>query len=322
MSAAPRRAKRERVGKRHHLVSRGYLRFFATKERLWLCDKSAMSVKKVGIGDVFVRTHFNSVGDEFGRLLEIESFWSGIESRILPLVRRVVCDDSADERDAIRELIVLHLIRSSAHAEMFDRVFHDSSESLPREIARERGVNDAFVTEYGRRPERGEIEHIARAMWATRIRKNRLRIETMQEHYWKLLRLLAPTHVQLVRAQARNPGFITGDTPVMHADELGIRMGFHASLAVMDAALIYMPLGRRVAATLVSRWEPDAWVNPVGVRLLNNWSWRAAKRFVVASPLDDPQRIWGCGRVAVNGEFRDRLLSCQEALLECGEGCL
>lgn len=57
----------------HHVVSAGYLRFFADpQQRIRLVDKPTRAAvpRLVGVRDAFVRTHFNSVVDGDGRRID------------------------------------------------------------------------------------------------------------------------------------------------------------------------------------------------------------------------------------------------------------
>ncbi len=91
--------------KRHHVVSEGYLRFFADGRRILLCEKFARTAKVVGTGDAFVSKHFNTIFADDHRLDQLEDKWQSLESDCLPRVRALLSGERGDEqRWAVRVL--------------------------------------------------------------------------------------------------------------------------------------------------------------------------------------------------------------------------
>ena len=76
--------------RRHHVVSRGYLRHFADGEQLRLITKADRSDRLAGTRDTFVVKGFNTVRSETAEVEDLEAEWARLESSILPVIRRAI----------------------------------------------------------------------------------------------------------------------------------------------------------------------------------------------------------------------------------------
>src|SRR5690349_3262968 len=98
--------------RRHHLVSRGYLRNFADGERVLLCSKATRTGKLVGTRDTFVESHFGSVLTDTGWNDEIEDEWTRLEDEALPSVRRLISGERGEHQlAAAKVLAAIHFVR-------------------------------------------------------------------------------------------------------------------------------------------------------------------------------------------------------------------
>ncbi len=86
--------------KRHHIVSRGYQRFFADGDRIRVTDKAVLAGRTrrlpepIGTRDAFVRKHFCGHLDATGQHVDVlEDEWTRLESMALPHVRRFIDGD-------------------------------------------------------------------------------------------------------------------------------------------------------------------------------------------------------------------------------------
>jgi hypothetical protein len=84
--------------RRHHVVSRGYQRFFADGERVLLIDKNTRTYKEVGTRDTFVEAHFNSWRTQAGWDDSLEDQWQRIEGLVLPDVRVLLAGAGGEQQ--------------------------------------------------------------------------------------------------------------------------------------------------------------------------------------------------------------------------------
>jgi hypothetical protein len=111
----------------------------------------------------------------------------------------------------------------------------------------------------------------------------------MANAYNKTAAILRPNLVQWVWPKSKQVDFVFADTPFVHWHADG-RVGVLEDVALGDAAQRFFPVGPRLAAFFTSSPFPDVAINDDQVQLLNRRSWRAAMRFVGASPKTNGKR--------------------------------
>lgn len=271
--------------KRHHIVSRGYLRFFAEGERILLCDKTTRAAKPVGTADAFVRSRFNGYLTDNGWLDEVEDEWSRRENVVLPQVRRLIAGGriGREERVAVKVLAAIHFARSYGLRELFERTFWEHAETALPQIAGKPNVVLAFERQYGHQPEEGEIEAVLAQRWKDMYEDNRLFVDRMVHTHNKALDRFASFHLQLIRPISDRVEFITGDSPTVIFDDEG-RVGTKSGLGLYAASHLYMPLARHLGVALTDQPGDHLVVSVSGVQQLNQYVWRAAHRQVAAHP--------------------------------------
>lgn len=112
-------------------------------------------------------------------------------------------------------------------------------------------------------------------------------VQSMVRQHDQMASRLNGLHMQVVELASGIPGFVLGDTPVVHADTQTGRYGFRDRLALGDANLILGPLTRRTAACFTARPLPPA-VIPTRKLLdaVNAIFIRAAQEEVACHPED------------------------------------
>ena len=289
--------------KHHHVISKGYQRFFADGERIRLVDKVAGRDRVVSVTDAFARKHFNAVRTDAGRVDELEDEWQRVENASLPSVRALIAGDhSANHRHMAKVLAAVHLARSFAFELVWDRVWAATTKQRVDRVPANESLLAAFLEDFGRDPEPGEIEGLMAGAAAEMRGTNALFVERMAAGHNRLLEWFAPMHVQLVTCVGRSMPFITGDVPVANVEDPteGFRVGVAQGLAVGDSGHIYMPLGRRLGMFLTTRPEDDVATEPWKVQRLNRLVWRAAIRHVACHPEDDLRRAVALDRSGVS----------------------
>ena len=306
---------------KHHVVSAGYLRAFtADAKRAMFLDKQTLTAKLVGVRDMFTIEHLNSsrVDGEWDDELERE--WDRVEGVIVPPVRRLIAGERFDaDRDAVKILAAMHLIRSYAYVEVHARIAREVGAESPERLENDDEALALFESEYGRPPEEDEIAGIVRVRFEELVAGNLLRVEQMAANYNKIRERFEPLHVQLLSTSSRGVQFVTGSAPAVHFDSLGLRVGF-PDLALGDADHFYMPLAPNLAAMLTTKVEGDFVIDPMTTKRMNQIVWRASPRFLVCHPGVDPNRcLWQSGFTA--SAYRIGLANCLDASEPIGECC-
>lgn len=281
----------------HHVVSAGYLRFFAdAKQRLRLIDKPTRSAipRLVGVRNAFVRTHFNSVVDGEGRKLDhLESEWAERESFALPRIRhldptRVEVEDDA----AVKILIALHYARSFAAREMHDRIADETLTTFVADMRELAELQRLFELEYGRAAVEGELESLAEQQWAARRSTNQMFVESIAKGFNTGLDLLKDASLELVVPAHPTLRFGTGDSPVVVSNQELLSVGPLGGVPLADASVVYMPLRQDLAAAVTHGAPRLLQANGVEIVRLNTLVWRAAIRHVACHPEDDWRRVF------------------------------
>jgi hypothetical protein len=284
---------------RHHVVSQGYLRFFADGKILTLCDKvpreGAPRVRRVGTRDVFVRSHFSSYTVNGQRFDQVEDEWQRLENEALPAVRNWIAGrEGPTARNEAKVLAALHFARSYGFRFFFNQVALEYRPTAMAELLEDPRLRQVWRYDRGRDPEPGEAEAlIAEQFDQITGPGSPFVIERMANAYNFALEKLIPLHVQAVTPVSKGVDFITGDSPFVYYDEVGDRVGARSRLALGDAKHAYMPLGPRLGVAFTTRPEGDG-VAPVSlVQEINTLVWRAAFSQVACHPATDLGRALG-----------------------------
>lgn len=276
---------------RHHILSRGYQRFFADGDQIRLIWKNERRDRLVGTRDAFVVEHFGSIRLPDGtHWNELENEWSRMENVALPQIRKFIAGERSTATEyAVIILAALHWVRSYAVRAVFDRVYATSFRDALGELEHSDFLRNSFLEDVGRLPAPGEIslyirdyvEYSGQLLWMEILVSS---YNDVQEH------LLTGT-VQRIVASHPEVGFVTGDCPVVNMDSTLLRVGpLHGDLAFGDSNMLYMPLSPRVAVGFPKRVQPDLIVSPLGAQILNQVIWRNAVGYLAAHPGQDWKR--------------------------------
>jgi hypothetical protein len=279
--------------RRHHVVSRGYQRFFADGERILLCDKATRTARSVGTADAFVQGRFNSYLTGNVWLDELEDEWARIENAALPHVRRLICRSilGPDEEAAVKVLAAVHFVRSYSLRDVFDRIFAETAATAPSGIASKKKIQRAYRRQHGRDAQPGEIEaHISERLEGL-YDSNRLFVEQMVSSQSKALAIFEQLHLQLLRPVGSRIQLITGDTPLVIFDDS--RVGLNAGVALGTALRRYMPLAPTLGVMFTTAREADQHISSLRAQELNWYVWRAAQKKVAGHPTADLSRSLG-----------------------------
>ena len=147
------------VSHRHHLVSRGYQRFFADGEQVRLIDMRSHTYLPAGTRDVFVEANFNSWRDDDGWNDELEQTWRNkVEGTAIGLVGQLIEGKAGDiQRDAAKALAALHLARSYSFDIVHNRILTQVGANEMRLVEEDPFYADLFTAEAGRAPEPDEL---------------------------------------------------------------------------------------------------------------------------------------------------------------------
>jgi len=282
--------------KHHHVVSEGYLRFFAADKHVLLCDKVPKDgqprMRLAGTKGVFVRRHFSSYTVDGQRFDQVEDEWQRLENEALPAVRHWIAgSEGPATRNEVKVLAALHFARSYGFRSFFDQVARDYKATATADLLADPRLRLAWLRDKGRVPEPGEAEALISKQFDEMVGPgNPLIIQRMANGYNVALEKLIPLHVQAVRPVSKGVDFITGDSPFVYYDGRQERVGARGRLALGDAQHAYMPLGPRLAVTFTTSPEGDV-VAPIWlVQELNILVWRAAFSQVACHPATDLSR--------------------------------
>ena len=273
---------------RHHVVSRGYQRFFAEGELLRLITKEPVRSKVVGTRDAFVERGFNSIRTPNGVYEELEREWARLENESLPAIREAVEAGDVGAADVhIKVVAAVHIARSyrlrRLYDEAFEQYFHDplSGMDVPR-------LQAAFEHDFGRAASYGDIEGVIRERFTELKDTNQVMVERMASMYNTILTdWLAPLHIQAVSIAApTGMNLVTGDTPVITASEDRMRV----NVAFGDAGLVYIPLSPVAGAALTTHLREPVTLYPLDVQLINWLVWRSAHSHLACHPATDWKR--------------------------------
>ena len=239
-------------------MSRGYQQNFASPDkRVTVIDASSGQVIDDGRP---IKSNFREQG--FTTFLEagvpndmLEKAFVGVERRVLNEIRSIGIGRQGPQQKAdVANLFAIHLVRSPAfkafHREIGDRF---RAIDLPA-YASKAELIERFEASEGRPPADGELEALALRVFDEMAADPMSLVSTMIRQHDMIAEKLNGFHLQVIElADSSLPGFVIGDTPVVHARLEDGRYGFRDRLALGDASLIIGPLSRTTAACFSAR---------------------------------------------------------------------
>lgn len=279
-----------------HFVSRGYQQNFATADkRLTVID-----AKSGGVIDAArpIKSNFREQG--FTTFVEagvpndlLEKAFMTVERRVLNEVRRIDPSRRGPQQKAdVANLFAVHLVRSPSF-KTFHRHIGDQfrATDVPALVDNEE-YTKRFEASEGRLPAAGELEEMALKVYDGMAADPMSLARTMARQHDAIAHRLNGFHLQMVAiADHTLPGFIVGDTPVVHASLGDARYGFRDYLAINDANFIIGPLTRTTAACFSARpLEPVRIRTRKKVDAINAIFLRAASDEVACHP-DDARAV-------------------------------
>ncbi len=257
----------------HHLVSAGYQRNFATSDRrLDIIHARSGEVVKSGraVRRNWTREHWHSVIDPKSGSVdtELEETFSKIESRVLDTIRHVrIGHLTPEQSSAVINLFAIHIARSEMLRSWSDELSDEVMPDIITKVASSPEARMRFEQQFGRWPEPGELESIARRIDDYAASSGEKRRDTIAHNHDGVVERLKALHIQVVEVDDRLPGLVLGDVPIVHANLGDGRFGYRDRLAVGDADLIMGPLTRRVLVCFSA--TPDSSVRITTKRKLN-----------------------------------------------------
>jgi len=145
-------------------------------------------------------------------------------------------------------MFAIHLVRSPAF-----KSFHQSIGARFRRedataFATDTELRSRFEASEGRPPNEGELLDLTLRVYDEMVADPMSLVTTMIRQHDAMAEMLNGFHLQVVELTTGLPGFVIGDTPVVHAQLRDGRYGFRDRLALGDADFIIGPLTRTTAA--------------------------------------------------------------------------
>ena len=243
-----------------HWVSRGYQQNFATLDK-------RVAIFDVGQGRITdsqrpIKSNFRERG--FTTFLDagipidlLERAFASVESRVLNEIRTISRTRCGPQQKAdAANLFAVHLVRSPAfkgfHAHIGQRF---REEDVPL-VARHPSLPERFEASKGRAPMEGELLDVSLRAYDDMVADPMHLVTTMIRQHDAMAEMLNRFRLQVVELDPSLPGFVIGDTPVVHAALSAGRYGFRDHLALGDADFVIGPLTRRTAACFTKRALP------------------------------------------------------------------
>jgi hypothetical protein len=199
---------------------------------------------------------------------------------------------SADVREAARALAAIHYARSYAVRTMQGRI-GDMAILHSVAMSNEPAITALFTKQFGHPPAPSEMEQLVRDSWS-RLTADGFFVQDRTIHvYRRSLDILRDRQCHILTAHPKIT-FVTGDTPVVLADQSLVRVGVQAGVALGDAATVWMPLSRGHSVAFagpVDAPTDDRVVSLFGVQMFNGLLWRSAQRHLISHPSQDPSRL-------------------------------
>jgi hypothetical protein len=247
---------------RDHWVSRGYQQNFATSDK----RVAIFSVHEARVVDGGRPIKSNFCDRGFTTFLDagvpndlLEKAFASVEVRVLNEVRSVSASRRGPEQKAdVANLFAVHLVRSPAFKSFYSDIGQSSRTQAVPTVAGKQTLADRFERSEGRPPEEGELLGMSLRAFDELMADPMQLVTTMIRQHDAMAEMLNRFHLQVVELGRDLPGFIIGDTPVVHANLATGRYGFRDRLALGDADFIIGPLTRSTAACFTVRFLPVA----------------------------------------------------------------
>lgn len=274
-----------------HWVSRGYQQNFASEDK-------RVAVFSLRAGRVVddgrpIKSNFRERG--FTTFLDagvpndmLEKAFASVELRVLNEIRTVSSARRGPEQKAdVANLFAVHLVRSPAFKALHQRISTQfRANDVPRHAA-EIELIERFREAEGRPPNDGELLDLSLRVYDEMITDPTALVSSMIRQHDAMAAMLNRFNLQVIELDVTLPGFVIGDTPVVHAALKEGRYGFRDDLALGDADFIIGPLTRRTAACFaVNQLRPTHVTTRRILDTINAIFLRAAQEEVACHPHD------------------------------------
>jgi hypothetical protein len=148
----------------------------------------------------------------------------------------------------VANLFAVHLVRSPAFKAFHRHISGRAREEHVPAYATDARLIERFTASTGRVPNEGELLEFSLRVYDDMASDPMVLASTMIRQHDAMAEMLNRFHLQVVELAEGLPGFVIGDTPVVHALLEDGRYGFRDHLALGDADFIIGPLTRRTAA--------------------------------------------------------------------------
>lgn len=216
---------------RDHFVSRGYQQNFASPDKR-VTVISAASGRVVDVGRP-IKSNFREQG--FTTFLEagvpndlLEKAFVSVERRVLNEIRRVGVDRCGPRQNAdVANLFAIHLVRSPSFKDFYRDIGDRFRAVNVPAFVDNREYIERFESSEGRMPSRAELLEVALRAYDELATDPMSLVTTMIRQHDAIAEKLNGFHLQVISiADLGLPGFVVGDTPVVHAALNNGRYGF------------------------------------------------------------------------------------------------
>jgi len=278
--------------RRHHVVSRGYQRFFAEGEHVLLIDKEPVEgrprVRRAGTRDVFVRDNFNSYRRDGVQVDDIEDEWSRLETMAFPPLRAWIDgNETPTSRNEAKVLAALHFARSYGLRTTYGKIAAAEKAKAIINMPTDPGLIAAWNKDRGVDPDPAEVEALINRFYDSSFGpESHTYIERMAHSHNVAIDKLKDLNVQAVMPLGRRSQFILSDSPFLYFSADRLRVGAR-QIALFEAAHLFLPLAPKLGVFFTSEPEQDLLATPQQVQELNLLSMRAAFSQVISHPSAD-----------------------------------
>lgn len=274
-----------------HWVSRGYQQNFATPDK-------RVSIFDTRLGRVTdqrrpIKSNFRERGFTTFRQAGVpndllERAFAAVEQRVLNEIRLVGRQRRGPQQRAdVANLFAVHLVRSPSFKAFHQTISQRFRVSDVPACAADEELADRFVAVEGRPPTDGELLALAIRVYDELVADPMSLVSSMIRQHDAMADMLNGFHMQLVELEGWLPGFVIGDTPVVHAALNEDRYGFRDELALGDADFVIGPLTRRTAVCFTAKhFAPVIVKSRKLLDVINGIFLRAARSEVACHPDD------------------------------------
>lgn len=278
-----------------HWVSRGYQNNFASSDKrvavLEVATRRIVELNRPTKRN-FAAAGFTTFIAAGIRVNDLERAFASIERTVLNQVRAVSATNRGMDLDgAVANLFAIHLVRSPSFKAFSKRIKASFRDECAASLAKNDRLPAMFEAQFGRPPLAGELHRMALKQYDELTADPRTLAASMVRQHDEIAEKLSRFHMQVIELASNLPGFVLGDTPVVHADAATGRYGFRDSLALGDASMIIGPLTNRTAACFAAQPLGPAVIRThKALDALNAVFIRAATSEVACHP-DDARRL-------------------------------